>query len=490
MSIRRPHALIVLCAILLAMLTGCGPAAVTGSKFDKDIQSLTALTKSQRADIDKDATAAFCSFKAQDIVDAQNVTLAMKNGSDQVSSYILSKAAPADSAAIAQYKPGAEVPPVTMQAVLNVLNAAVADSSLYDARRFSSFKLSKKLVDLAATKPSGLLLAEMNSALLQEVYDKSIRLNPNTPDRMAQVATLFHKTAMVVPIDSPGAKAFDDQAKMAIDSAVKAKLPDSEIDRINAIRHDILERMDTRNKKMVSYKVLDAIVALTGRNREFSYALAMILVAVLVKLITNPLQKASMDGMKEMQKMQPEVNRLKERYKGDELNAKMMELYKEHKVNPAKSCLPMLIQFPIMIYIYNSIRLYEFQFANGNFLWIRDSFLSRQYPHIVASNLGHHDVVLLVLYSISMFISQRLTPVSDPAQAEQQKQTSLMMTIMITFMMFSWNFPSAFVLYWLMFNVLNMWQQWKFQKDASRELAAEGAPVVNARPAPKQRRKK
>lgn len=490
MSIRRPHILIALLAILLPLLAGCNPAPVSGSKFGQDIQTLTALTPPQREEISKDAVEAFCSFKAFDIADPQSVTLSLKNHSDTVSTYLMSKAAPADATVLGAYKAGSEVSPGILQAVLNVLNGAVMDPALYEAKRFSALKLQKKLLDATATKPSGLALAEINFTLLQTAYGKNIKTNPSTPDRLAAVGAIFHKVSMMVSLDSPGAKAFDDQAKLALDSAVKAKLSDSDALTIDTMHREVLARMDQRNQKQIAYKVLDAIVAATGRNREISYALAMILLAVIVKAITNPLQKASMAGMKEMQRMQPEVAKLKERFKGEELNAKMMELYKEHKVNPAKSCLPMLIQFPIMIYIYNSIRLYEYQFAHGNFLWIRDSSLSQQFPHIVAANLGKHDVVLLVLYSISMFISQRLTPVSDPAQAEQQKQTSLMMTVMITFMMFSWNFPSAFVLYWLVFNVLNMWQQWKFQKEAALELATAGPTVVNAKSAQKTRRKK
>ncbi len=490
MSIRRPHILIALFAIVLPLLAGCNPAPVSGTMFSKNIQPLSALTPEQRTEINKDAVSAFCTFKAVDIVDPQSVTLLLKNRSNAVSTYVMSKALPADSAVLNAYKAGSEVSPGILQAVLNVLNNVVDDASLYDARRFAEFKLPQKLTDAASGKLTGLNLAEFNVTLLQSAYVKSVKMVGGTPDRLAQVATLFHDVSLMVPLDSPGAKAFDDQAKLALDSARKAKLTDSDAQKIEVLHREVLARMDRRNQTKISYKVLDAIVAATGRNREFSYALAMILLAVFVKLITNPLQKASMQGMKEMQRMQPEVAKLKERFKGEELNTKMMELYKEHKVNPAKSCLPMVIQFPIMIYIYNSIRLYEYQFSNGNFLWIRDSSLSQQYPHIVAANLGMHDVALLVLYSISMFVSQRLTPVSDPAQAAQQKQTSLMMTVMITFMMFSWNFPSAFVLYWLIFNVLNMWQQWKFQKDAELELATTGAAVVNARPAPKPRKKK
>ncbi len=491
MSIRRPHILIALLAILLPLLAGCNPAPVSGTMFSKNVQALTALTQEQRDEVNKKAVTVFCTFKAVDIVDPQSVTLSLKNRTDAVSKYVMTKAAPADVAILDAYKVGSEVSPGILQSVLNALNNVVEDPALYEAQRFSAFKLPDKLVDSATGKLTGLNLAELNITLLQTAYGKTLKMVPGTPDRLAQVGSIFHDVSLMVPLDSPGAKAFDDQAKLALDSAIKAKLSNSDARTIEVQHREVLSRMDQRNKGQIAYKVLDAIVAATGRNREVSYALAMILLALFVKVITNPLQKASMQGMKEMQRMQPEVAKLKERFKGEELNTKMMELYKEHKVNPAKSCLPMLIQFPIMIYIYNSIRLYEFQFSNGNFLWIRDSSLSDLYPHMVASNLGKHDVLLLVLYSISMFISQRLTPVSDPAQAEQQKQTSLMMTVMITFMMFSWNFPSAFVLYWLVFNVLNMWQQWQFQKDAAAELAVSGgAAVVNARPAPKPRKKK
>ncbi len=233
----------------------------------------------------------------------------------------------------------------------------------------------------------------------------------------------------------------------------------------------VMSTMDERHKHQINYRVMDFLVMMTGRFGPFSYWFALILLSVVVKLALTPLQKKWLLSMKEMQKLGPEIAKLKEKYRGQELNEKTMALYKERGVNPMSGCLPMLIQFPILIYIYNTIRMYEYQFSKGTFLWISDWSLSHKYPAYVGSNLGEHDLLLLVLYGVSMFVTQRMTPVSDPAQAEQMKNTSLIMTIFFFYMMYTWHFPSAFVFYWLVFNVISTAQQIYLMRDHTPQAA-------------------
>jgi YidC/Oxa1 family membrane protein insertase len=245
----------------------------------------------------------------------------------------------------------------------------------------------------------------------------------------------------------------------------------------------ILRRIDERNRNHPAYRFWDILVALTGRQPWLSYWVAIVLFTLIVMALLTPLRLAWFRSFREMKKLEPEVRRLRERYKGQELNEKIMELYKQHKVNPAAGCLPMLIQMPILIYLYYTIRMYEYQFSKGFFLWI-NPYLAERFPGIVGANLGQHDLPLLLLYAISLYITQRLTPVSDPAQAEQMKIMSLFMTVFMLYMMYTWHFPSAFVLYWLLSNILMTVQQLQYMKPEPEAAAPAEAVATPPEPMP------
>ncbi|MDH7482170.1 MAG: YidC/Oxa1 family membrane protein insertase [Armatimonadota bacterium] len=214
---------------------------------------------------------------------------------------------------------------------------------------------------------------------------------------------------------------------------------------------------DKRNSKHTLYKIVDFFVALTGRNPNYSYALALLIITVIFKVITWPLSHAQFRSMKQMQRIQPMVKQIQEKYKDNqkEMGEKLMALYREQGVNPFASCLPLLVQLPVLWVLYYMVRLYQYQFAQGKFLWI-GSRLAEKYPSIVGGNLSEPDIPLVILYVISMFISQRLTVV-DPTQAEQQKIMAIVMPLMFGFLFYS--FPSAFMLYWLIFNIVSTAQQ-------------------------------
>lgn len=244
-----------------------------------------------------------------------------------------------------------------------------------------------------------------------------------------------------------------------------------------------LNGIDKKNSVKPMYKIFDFLVSMTGHNAKYSYFLALLIITLVFKLVTSPLSHLQFKYMKELQKIQPLVKAMQEQYKGDSklLGEKLMALYKEHNVNPFSSCLPMLVQMPVMILLYNMVRLYQVQFANGEFLWVGSS-LAHSYPTIVAANLALPDVPMLVIYSISMFISQKLTIV-DPAQAEQQKMMTYFMPIM--FAVLFKGFPAAFMLYWLLFNILSTAQQYyilKPKKPESTDGSGGGTIIVEAVP--------
>jgi len=212
------------------------------------------------------------------------------------------------------------------------------------------------------------------------------------------------------------------------------------------------------------YKTLDFLVHLTGA-KSYSYFFAILLISLLVKLALTPLSNAQYASMKAMQTLQPKVKALQEKFKGDKeaQGRKVMELYKEHGVNPAAGCLPLLVQLPILYGLYYMIRLYQYQFQKGDFLWI-GSGLSHQFPSFLGINLGQPDIPILLLYALSMYIQQRMIVSPDPQQAEQQRTMAILTPFMTTYFFLQYHLPSAFVLYYLIFNILSTAQQQYYMK--------------------------
>lgn len=188
-----------------------------------------------------------------------------------------------------------------------------------------------------------------------------------------------------------------------------------------------------------------------------SYGLDIILLTVLIKLLLAPLTHKSMTSMKQMQRLQPQMERLKEKYKDDKegLNKEIMELYRRNGVNPFGGCLPMLLQFPVFIGLYNALRT-PIELRHASFLWIKD--LSRpDWESLPIHFAGWHFGVpiLTLLMGASMFLQQWMTPsAGDP----NQRRMMMMMPLVFTFMFI--NFPSGLTIYWLVNNLLSIGQQY------------------------------
>jgi YidC/Oxa1 family membrane protein insertase len=177
-----------------------------------------------------------------------------------------------------------------------------------------------------------------------------------------------------------------------------------------------------------------------------NYGVAIILLTLVVRILFYPLSVKSFKSMRAMQKLQPQLTALKEKYKDDaqRFGQEQMALFKAHKVNPAGGCLPMLVQLPVFIALYavlgNSIELFHAPF----FGWIQD--LSARDPFYIFP----------VLMGISMFLQQRMTPAAgmDPTQ---QKIMHLM-PVVFSFIMF--NLPSGLTIYIFLSTILGVLQQY------------------------------
>mgnify|MGYP000843990813 FL=1 len=175
-----------------------------------------------------------------------------------------------------------------------------------------------------------------------------------------------------------------------------------------------------------------------------NYGVTIILLTMLIKLMFVPLQYKSYKSMKQMQVIQPKVQAIQTKFKDDRdrLNKELIKLYKDHRVNPVGGCLPMVLQMPVFVALFNilymTIDLRQAPFM----LWIKD--LSVQDPFYV----------LPIIMGATMVIQQKITPTTmDPTQAK----IMLFLPVFMTFLFV--NFPAGLVLYWLTNNTLTITQQ-------------------------------
>lgn len=182
-----------------------------------------------------------------------------------------------------------------------------------------------------------------------------------------------------------------------------------------------------------------------------NWGLAIILLSTLAKAATHPLQSQGMRSMRAMQKIQPEVERIRKKHEKDpqKMNEAMMSLYKEHKINPLSGCLPMVIQMPFFLALYHVLG-YSIGLRQAGFVgWITD--LSS--PDLLAQ-IGPVPLRLMpVLMYGSMVLQMRMSP-TDP----QQKTTMTLMNLVFLFLFY--NLPSGLVLYWTVINLLTALQSW------------------------------
>jgi len=169
--------------------------------------------------------------------------------------------------------------------------------------------------------------------------------------------------------------------------------------------------------------------------------------------------------MREMQKLQPQMAKIRERFKDtpEQMNKEIMELYRRHKVNPLGGCLPMVLQIPVFIGLYQAL-LNTIELRHAPFLlWINDLSAPDRLGALQLPFVQHPGIpVLTLLMGVSMFVQQWMTPsAGDPAQ----QRVMMIMPLMFTFMFV--NFPSGLALYWLVNNLLTIAQQFYMNRTAT-----------------------
>ncbi len=188
-----------------------------------------------------------------------------------------------------------------------------------------------------------------------------------------------------------------------------------------------------------------------------NYGVAIILLTMCLQLLLLPLTLKSFKVTLAMKKIQPQIAEIQARYKGDpkRLNIEMMNIYKNSKTNPFGGCLPMVVQMPVFIALFNALRN-AYELRGAPFVgWIHD--LSA--PDVLFSVAGFPLHLLPLIMGVGMFFQQRMSgAIADPTQRQMMTIMPIMFTVMF------YGFPSGLVLYWLTNNLMTMLTQWIFQR--------------------------
>jgi len=216
---------------------------------------------------------------------------------------------------------------------------------------------------------------------------------------------------------------------------------------------------------------LNALYRLCG-----NYGVAIILLTVIIRLLLYPLNQKSFRSMKAMQTLQPKITVLQEKFKGDpkKKQEEMMKIYREHGVNPAGGCLPLVLQFPILIAFFrvlqNAVELWGAPFC----LWIKDLSEPDALMKLTTGNVtvpligkvmeGKSVIfinVLPILMLVVFYIQQKMTPASGMAASPEQAQQQKMMNYVMPFMfgIIFYNMPAGLNLYFAVSTMLGILQQ-------------------------------
>lgn len=176
--------------------------------------------------------------------------------------------------------------------------------------------------------------------------------------------------------------------------------------------------------------------------------------------------------MRQIQLLQPKIDKLRKEFKDNpqKLNKEIMEMYKKYKVNPFGGCLPMLLQMPIFIALYQAL-IRAIELKNARFLWIKDLSMPDKAFFLPFSSLIGRNIpvnILPILMAITMFFQQKISApaskVNDKEDVMQQQQKMMAVLMPVMFGAIFYNMPSGLVLYWFINTLFMLFQQIKMAK--------------------------
>lgn len=228
------------------------------------------------------------------------------------------------------------------------------------------------------------------------------------------------------------------------------------------------------------------LLGMNGLNHfGLSYGWAIVVITIIIKLVFWPLTAASSRSMKRMAALQPQMKELQDKYKDDpqKLQMKMMEFWKEHKVNPFGGCLPLMLQMPIFFGFFTMLRS-AVELRGASFLWACDLSTADTVAFIPGLNFPINPFPLIM--GVTMIWQARTTPPSPGVDPTQQK---IMKYMPLMFMVFLYNFSAALTLYWTVQNLLSILQMKLTRADAGVDPKSKKGAPVKGNPVPLSNKK-
>ena len=225
------------------------------------------------------------------------------------------------------------------------------------------------------------------------------------------------------------------------------------------------------------------LTSMNGLNAlGLSYALSIVAITIIIKLLFWPLTQASTRSMKRMQALQPQMKAIQEKYKDDpvKMNKKVMEFMREHKVSPLGGCLPVLLQVPVFIGFFQMVRT-AIELRGASFLWACD--LSRSDTIFVIPGVNFNVNPLPLLMGLTMFWQARLTP---PAPGMDPVQQKMMKYFPLIFLFILYDYSAGLTLYWTVQNLLSI-AQTKLTRISEEKKGTEPARPGPMPPAKRKR---
>jgi YidC/Oxa1 family membrane protein insertase len=227
-----------------------------------------------------------------------------------------------------------------------------------------------------------------------------------------------------------------------------------------------------------------------------NFGIAILVLTVLVKAVFFPLANKSYAAMSKMKALQPEMEKLKERYGEDRqrMNQELMQLYRREKVNPAAGCLPIVVQIPVFFALYKVLYTTIEMRHQPFFGWIKD--LSAPDPLTILTGFGLFDWqvpqflhffnigIWPLIMGVTMYLQQKLNPApADPVQARVFQFLPILFTFMLA------PFAAGLVIYWAWSNTLSIAQQYTIMRRHGTPIGGKAAPkpavaAAGAAPAP------
>ncbi|HEX5526750.1 MAG TPA: YidC/Oxa1 family membrane protein insertase [Solirubrobacterales bacterium] len=231
--------------------------------------------------------------------------------------------------------------------------------------------------------------------------------------------------------------------------------------------------------------VANAVLQFFHDNAGLSWGMSIIALTVCTRAVLIPLTYKQLKGMRALQALQPQIKELQEKYKNDKqrMQQEMMRFYKENKVNPLASCLPLIAQLPVFITLFYVLR-HELPPDMGcpaaghcsaygaEFLFIHD---------LTGKATGGELIALLILYVGTQLVSGMVMSVTA-----DKSQRTMMFLLPLIFVPFILNFPAGLILYWITTNFWTIGQAFVIQKIVPPPVAAtaSGAAAIQAAKAP------